>query len=224
MNTDNSEPLDLEDYLDDDPEIPGQKFFLLSYILPSEKNDLKYPMFKMRGAFKSQEEVDKRVKKLKNLDKVFDIFQCSVGNWGQLLPSSEISKDDSVAVEYRNEKMNTMMKEIKENKEKVDEEFASRMEIMKRKAKEEGTKQFQEYLAFIDEHTKDFKTPNNLSLEEYTVYAEKLTSSPEYLKYWNEVKSCDSEFYEIWRKEGFNETDETKIIEDLTTKLRTFFV
>lgn len=218
------EQADLEDYLDEDPNITNQQFFIFSYLLPSETNDLKYPMFKMRGAYKTQEEVQKRIRTLKNLDKYFDMFQCEVGKWGQLLPSEEISKNDDINVQYRNETMNTMMKEYKENKEKVDEEYTSRMEIMKRKAAEEGKKEFQEYLAFIDENTKQFKTPNNLSIEDYTEYANKLTSSPEYLKYWNEVKSCDSEFYERHRKEDVTDSEKDKIISDLTIKLNTFFV
>ena len=59
----------LEDHLLEDPPVYNQNFFILSYLLPDpNKNELQQPLFKMRGAFKNEEECKKRIKKLKNID------------------------------------------------------------------------------------------------------------------------------------------------------------
>lgn len=137
----------VEDYLLEDPPVYNQNFFILSYLLPNEKNELTFPTIKVRGSFKNQEDCQKRINQLKNVDPYFNMFVCEVGKFGSLLPEDEIKKLDDVDVQYRESILNTMVKEYQENKDKADEEFEKRKQFMKKKAEFEGTKEGQELLS-----------------------------------------------------------------------------
>lgn len=137
----------LEDYLLEDPQVYNQNFFILSYLLPSEKNDIKIPTIKVRGSFKTQEECDKRIQKLKNIDPYFNMYICEVGKFGTLLPDEELRKTDDIDIQYRESILNTMVKEYQENKDKTDAEFELRKNKMSKQAKFEGTPEGQEFLA-----------------------------------------------------------------------------
>jgi len=143
---------DIEDYLMEDPVIHNQKFFVLSYLLPAESNELKSPIIKMRGAYSSQDECNKRIERLRNIDKYFNMYICEVGKFGNLLEEEEIKKMDNVDIEYREKMMNTMVKEYKENKEQADREFEERKARMAAAAKFEGSKEGQELLARTKEN------------------------------------------------------------------------
>lgn len=136
----------------EDPVIHNQKFFVLSYLLPSSSNELKSPIIKMRGAYSTQEECNKRIERLRNIDKYFNMYTCEVGKFGNLLEEEEIKKMDNVDIEYREKMMNTMVKEYKENKEQADKEFEERKARMAAAAKFEGSKEGQELLARTKEN------------------------------------------------------------------------
>ena len=141
----------LEDYLDEDKPIPNQKFFVLSYLLPGENNEIEVPMIKMRGVYKTMEECRSKIESLKNIDKYFHMYISEVGKWGGLFDDETVAKLDNVDVQYREEIMNNMMRGYKENKDKADLDFIERTRIMKEKAKFEGTPEGQEYLAKLRE-------------------------------------------------------------------------
>jgi len=141
----------LEDYLDEDKPIPNQKFFVLSYLLPGENNEIEVPMIKMRGVYKTMEECRSKIESLKNIDKYFHMYISEVGKWGGLFDDETVAKLDNVDVQYREEIMNNMMRGYKENKDKADLDFIERTRIMKEKAKFEGTPEGQEYLAKLKE-------------------------------------------------------------------------
>lgn len=137
----------LEDYLMEDSPVYNQNFFILSYLLPNDKNELKYPIIKVRGSFKNQEDCNSRIQKLKNIDTYFNMFVCEVGKFGTLLPEDELKKNEDIDVEYRESLLNTMVKEYQENKQKSDQEFQKRKNLMKERAKFEGSKEGQELLS-----------------------------------------------------------------------------
>jgi flavoprotein len=114
--------VDINDILTNDPEIYNQKFFVLSYILPSDKNEIKHPLIKMRGAFKTYEDAEKRVDVLKRSDKYFNIYIATVGTWGSLLPEEQLLQSDEVDTVYREPELNEIFQKYKENREKAQEE------------------------------------------------------------------------------------------------------
>ena len=137
----------IEDYLDEDPVINSQKFFILSYILPeNNKNELGYPVIKIRGSYSTQEECEKRIERLKNIDKYNNMYICEVGKYGSLLPISELENNDEIDIQYREALLNTMVKEYRENKDKTDIEFEKRKEFLKKRAEYEGSIKGQEEL------------------------------------------------------------------------------
>src|SRR4029079_11223208 len=141
----------LEDYLDEDKIIPNQRYCVFSYLLPGKDNELDAPLFKVRGCYKTTDECASKIKSLQSKDKYFHMYTIEVGKWGSLLDDDSIAKMDDVDVEYREEKMNTMMRQYKESKDKADVEFESRTNAMKQRAQFEGTPEGQEYLANLKE-------------------------------------------------------------------------
>lgn len=137
----------LEDYLQEDPPVYNQNFFVMSYLLPSSNNQLEFPVFKMRGAFKTVEDCQTRINKLKNIDSYFNMYICEVGKFGSLLTDEEVQKNEQIDIEYREALLNNMVKTYKENKEKTDAEFEARRRRLSKLASIEGTKEGQELLA-----------------------------------------------------------------------------
>lgn len=142
-------PKENVDFLDEDPIISNQKYFVLSYVVPE---DNKTPMVKVRGVYNDTESCSNRIKKLQQTDKYFHMFICEVGKWGALMKQTEIEKLDSIDVEYQNEQLNEIMKKYKENKDKTNQHFEERKERMKQVAMEEGTIEGQEKLKGKKEH------------------------------------------------------------------------
>lgn len=148
----------LEDYLTEDPEIHNQKYFVLSYLLPNKTNELEHPIIKVRGSYKSYEECEKRVNKLKSMDSYFNMYICEVGKYGSLMSDDEIKKTDDIDIQYRESVLNNMVKEYNENKDKADSEFEKRKQLMLKKAKLEGSKEGQELLKSQKENPMTVKT------------------------------------------------------------------
>lgn len=135
-----------QDFLDEDTPISSQKFFILSYTLPPASGSDDPPMFKMRGSFSSVEECERRIKRLQVTDTYFNMYVAEVGKWGALLSDEQIRAQDVDSV-YDSKGMNELIRGYKENKDKVDREYAERTELMKQRAREEGSKEGQKALA-----------------------------------------------------------------------------
>ena len=212
--------VNIEDVLMDDTEIYNQKFFILSYILPGAKNDLKNPMVKMRGAFKSYEDAEKRIEKLKSADTFFDMYICEVGKWGSLLDEAEVLKSDDITTVYRDENLNEIFGKYKENRLLADTEHQKRKEMMKQKALEEGTVIFQKYLAFCDDTTKDFLVPQTTTIEKFDEYKKTIKNVQGYLDFFKLLRTCESDFYMRYK----SDTDcHEEISSQILTTLRGFF-
>lgn len=162
----------LEDYLDEDPKISNQQFFILSYILPESSNELTHPVFKVRGSYGTQEDCEKRIEKLKRLDSYHNMYVCEVGKFGSLLPVDEIEKNDEVDVKYREAILNTMVRDYKENKDKKDQEFEDRKKFLAKRAAYEGTIKGQEELAKVKESPVSVKA----RIETMSKHLEELTA------------------------------------------------
>lgn len=130
---------DLEDVLTEDPPIRNQKYFVLSYLVPGDDNAIKYPIFKMRGAYSTIQECEKRIKTLQVSDKYFNMYICEVGLFGALYPVSEVDKNEDIDKVYRESSLNKMISEYKKNKDDQDVEFERRKQFMAEKVKEDAT-------------------------------------------------------------------------------------
>jgi hypothetical protein len=134
----------IDDYLTEDPAIHNQKFYILSYLLPDAKNELTNPIIKFRGAYRTHEECSKRIERLKIIDTYFNMYICEVGRFGSLLPDDEFLKMDDVDIKYRDDHLNTLVKEYRKNKDKADLHFEERKKNMMEKANHEGTREGQQ--------------------------------------------------------------------------------
>lgn len=141
------ESCSVEDYLEEDPEIYNQKYFLLSYLLPEDNNDLEFPVIKIRGSYRTEEECKKRLEKLNNLDNKHNKIIGEVGKFGSLLPFKELHKNEDIDIQYRSASLNDFMKKYDENRERADKEFEIRKQQMVKKATFEGSKEGQEILS-----------------------------------------------------------------------------
>ncbi|ATZ80591.1 hypothetical protein BMW23_0544 [Bodo saltans virus] len=77
------------DYLDEDPDIPGQRFALVSYIAPEYVKNARAYYVKVSGVYKSIEDANKAGRKLNEHESKFRRFAIPVGKWALFLPSHE---------------------------------------------------------------------------------------------------------------------------------------
>jgi hypothetical protein len=211
--------LNIDDVLVDDTEIYNQKYFVLSYLLPGKTNELTNPVIKMRGSFKTYEEAEKRIQKLKSSDKFFNMYICEVGKWGSLVSDEELLNSDEVDTVYRNEELNEIFRKYKENRRLADEEHLNRKELMKKKAIEESSQIFQRYLTFLDDILKEYKAPQNTTMDVFEEYKKSIKDVDGYLKFFTLLRTCDSEYYL-----QFKENSESKtMLNEIINKVKTFF-
>lgn len=119
---------DTTDYLDEDSVVPnGQRFALVSFVGPEQRQKNETLGMKIRGCFGTHEEAAAHVKKLQALDGSVDIFMVEVGKWVPIPPSVEDIED----VQYQERYLNDLMKGYKEQQEKAKELFKQRTEAIK---------------------------------------------------------------------------------------------
>ena len=100
-----------------------------------EKNNFQTTIrgIKIRGAYETLVEAQKRAEYLKKHDGKFDVYVAEVGCWCPWAPNPSDIKDQ----EYGETKLNTLMKKYKENLDEKDLFYRKRAEEMKKKAKEQ---------------------------------------------------------------------------------------
>lgn len=165
----------IEDHLSEDIPINNQQFFVLSYLLPGDDNELDKPLFKVRGSYKTIEECQDRIKRLERNDKYFHMYICEVGKWGTLYTKEQFTDLKDVDTVYANEQLNEMMKQYKLNQDHAQEEELTRQETMIKRAKFEGTKEGQEYLANLKESPVAVKSRIDFSISEIEKLKKKLS-------------------------------------------------
>lgn len=131
------------DYLNEDMQVSGQNYCLISFVSPSGNQKCDVNGVKVRGSFDTIEEANKRADMLRNTDPDFDIYVASVGKWLPWYPDPK----SMPAVEYQEEQLNTLVKGHKESQIKSKQHFEERKRDMMEKAMEEGSKEGQAKLA-----------------------------------------------------------------------------
>jgi hypothetical protein len=123
-------PLDTTvDYLDEDTIVPnGQRFALVSFVGPEQRQKNDKMGMKIRGCFATREEAASHVKKLQAFDGSVDIFLLEVGKWALIPPSTEDIED----VEYQEKYLQDLMKGYKESQLKAKEVFQDRTQAIKK--------------------------------------------------------------------------------------------
>lgn len=122
----------MRDYLEVDPPIPSQKYFLLSILGPATKPKGRQWALKVRGAYETVEACEAAAKTLQKSDPHFDVFTFPVGRWFGL-----DERGDHVNSKTRfllNEELNEYVSgHLKHREESVDS-FPDRVAQRKRQA------------------------------------------------------------------------------------------
>ncbi len=114
--------------------VPGQNWFLVSFVSPqgNQKND--HFGIKVRGAFAEYNDAVEHVKRLIKIDPNFDVFICSMYEWCLCPPDPEKLADKK----YQDETLNTMVSEYNKNQIYAKEHFEERKREMLLQAAEEA--------------------------------------------------------------------------------------
>lgn len=109
----------------DDPEVPGQRIFLVSMACPtSERSKAPHHIFKVKYVASSEEEAKAKAEEMRELDPDFDIYQAPVGKWVPFM-------DDPLAVEkveYADQTLTQLINSHRENQKANTENFMRRVE------------------------------------------------------------------------------------------------
>lgn len=142
--------VELEDDLDPLPS-QNQKWALVSFISPKNTDFIgnktiteDFYSFKIRGVFKSTEQAESFVKKLRTKDKDHDIFLTKTGRW---VPWSS---ENIEKVKYEDERLNAILKEFRNQTKSTNKKFQKDLEERCEEAKKKGSKEGQAYLESIE--------------------------------------------------------------------------
>tara|TARA_B100000768_G_scaffold181141_1_gene203032 strand:+ start:3868 stop:4455 length:588 start_codon:yes stop_codon:yes gene_type:complete len=96
---------------------PNQKFVCISFLTPTKEDKTTLSGVKIRGVFSTYEEACDHAKKIQSYDEYHNVFVGELGKWLAFDPNpeSEYVKD----AEYANKKLDSIMKNYKENQEKA---------------------------------------------------------------------------------------------------------
>lgn len=117
--------------LSEDPIIPGQKYALISYVLPKELEDFnKSIALKIRGAF-DEKDIPQQIEKLKKLNEEFktNIYTVEVGKWTEFATQKTIDEWDIQGltdVTHSDERLNELLRKNKEAVENSKKNFEAR--------------------------------------------------------------------------------------------------
>lgn len=125
------------DYLFEDPEIPNQKFALISIVGPHMKQKCDVWGLKIRGVSDTLEKAKSQCQKLLRIDNNYDIYTVEVGKFFPLAVEPHQIND----IEYENKQLNTLVKSYLENKESANELWHKRKAEMIENAIKEGKNQ-----------------------------------------------------------------------------------
>lgn len=112
------------DYLAPDPEISGQRYFLVSHAQLSDGSW----WCKFGGAWDSLEQAQRVAQQRIKVDDSFNIAAGPVGQWVPAIPTPENTEN----VEYSDERLNTLFKGYVEGQRAAKEHFIERKEAVMR--------------------------------------------------------------------------------------------
>jgi chromosome segregation ATPase len=172
-----------------------------------EQKNITMYTFKVRGAYETVDEAQKRIQYLNSIDNNVNIYLAEVGKWCPFDDDPEKAKDSV----YKDEELNRLMKGYKENQEKGKQLFEQRKAEMVSKALSD-TKEKKEKLKKQDENDRkkliaglqekidsDSSTPNT-KMEDALKEKEKLLQEKEE-KVKDGKKEIDQKKSEIHSKE-----------------------
>lgn len=122
------------DYLFEDPEIPSQKFSLVTIVGPDMPQKCDVWGMKIRGSAPTIEEAKAKVSKLMQIDNAYDIYIVETGKFFPLA----VEPNAIGNVEYQNETLNSLIKEYLQNRERANQEFIARKAELTQTAIREG--------------------------------------------------------------------------------------
>lgn len=118
------------DYLYEDPEIPGQKYGLISIVGPNMQQKCDVWGLKIRGVADNLDKAKKMTQKLMKIDQDYDIYTVEIGKFFPLVVNPlEISD-----VEYQNTQLNDLIKGYLESKELANDQWEQRKNEMVKQA------------------------------------------------------------------------------------------
>lgn len=101
-------------YLKADPEIPGQKWFVVSFLRHENLTNSQMELFKVRGSYETYEEAAERAAFVHSLEPAVDVFINNVGRYCPLRPDPL----DCENVLYDDPKLTELMKEQKKSEQR----------------------------------------------------------------------------------------------------------
>jgi len=125
------------DYLTEDPEIPGQKYGLVTIVGPHMPQKCDVWGLKIRGVTDSLDRAKAICKRLMQSDPDYDIYTVELGKFFPLNVEPYQVSD----VEYQNDQLNALMKNYLENRELANQEYQQRKNEMMKAAISEGLNQ-----------------------------------------------------------------------------------
>lgn len=125
------------DYLFEDPEIPTQKYALVSIVGPHMPQKCDVWGLKVRGTAESLDKAKALCKRLLRMDNNYDIYTVDVGKFFPLTIDPLQVSD----VEYQNDQLNGLIKSYLENRENANEFWNQRKNEMITEAIKEGKNQ-----------------------------------------------------------------------------------
>lgn len=136
------------DYLSEDPLIRQQQVCIMSFVGPNLNQKCKINAFKVRGSYENQDDAERKMKELHNLEPEFDMFLAPVGIWCPFNPNP----NDIDSQNYGNDQLNELMKGYHENRMRTNQHYNERKRKMIDDAIKEGTQEGQKELSQIKEH------------------------------------------------------------------------
>jgi DNA repair exonuclease SbcCD ATPase subunit len=125
------------DYLYEDPEIPGQRFGLVSIVGPNMPQKCDVWGLKIRGVADNLEKAKKMTQKLMKIDKEYDIYTVEIGKFFPLVVNPFEIND----IEYQNSQLNELIKGYLESKELANDQWEEQKNEMVKQAIMEGKTQ-----------------------------------------------------------------------------------
>ena len=125
------------DVLFEDPEIPSQKFALISIVGPHMPQQCDVWGLKVRGVTDSLEKAKTLTQKLIRIDNTYDIYTVEVGKFFPLT----VEPHELDNVEYQNSQLNELVKTYLENRELANDQWHQRKANLIQDAIREGKSQ-----------------------------------------------------------------------------------
>jgi hypothetical protein len=122
------------DYLFEDPEIPSQRYSLISIVGPHMPQKCDVWGLKIRGCAETMDEAKAKISRLMKIDNAYDIYIVETGKFFPL----GVEPTSIGNVEYQNETLNNLIKEYLANKARADDDFHSRKAQLTEAAIKEG--------------------------------------------------------------------------------------